>query len=392
MKKLIIIVFLYAGLAIGQDMSKKPAFNQNDIFLPSKELAIKVKQLESWYSGEEMEIWYYALAVKYAREKNISKSIEEIHKIQDDKLYAQSARIVMDFIDPAFRPDWKAMIKERLDKAEDIVAASKGYYELAEVFGRILLQNNEYKEALFYTEQAVNNHIENINILRNYHYLLSVNKRYSEALPHLEKLVRTGFADDAVKSELLLAYQFLHPDKDTAHYMSNLRGDLTLDLKGRMADMEINTPVRDFTVFDLSGKEVSIKDFKGKTVVIDIWASWCMPCLAALPAMQRAAEKHRSDPSVKFMFINSLEKGDARTIAHNYFKEHNYEMDLYIDPMNPETKTSPAFEALDAHGLPSKIVIDASGIIRFKTGGFNGGDDELVEEINIMIEIAKQMK
>lgn len=67
-------------------------------------------------------------------------------------------------------------------------------------------------------------------------------------------------------------------------------------------------------------------------------------------------------------------------------------MDLYIDPMDPNTKMSPAYLALGRGGMPNKIVIDPDGMIRFKTSGFLGGDDELIEELSLMIEIAKKRK
>src|SRR5579871_4162264 len=49
----------------------------------------------------------------------------------------------------------------------------------------------------------------------------------------------------------------------------------------------LNRPVPAFTLRDLQNKPVSIGDYKGKVVVLDFWATWCLPCLKSFPYMQR---------------------------------------------------------------------------------------------------------
>ncbi|SKB38536.1 Thiol-disulfide isomerase or thioredoxin [Sphingobacterium nematocida] len=388
MKKLLTLALLYAGLNYAQE-KKALVFTANDLFAPTAELADKFERNKSQLTPEERDVWYSTLAVKYTRDKNNAKAEEMIDHISSDLPFAQAASTIVGLLDEPDRLAWEERIKKRVDKVDKQSTDSKGYAELAAVYGTILMHNAKYKEALPYLALAYDKIMVRKELNRNYHYVLSLNGQYEKAFPYLEELVKTGFADEAVKVQLKKSHQALHPTADVNQYFSGLQQNLQDELKDKLTKMEVNVPVKAFTVYDVHGKSVSIHDFKGKTVVIDLWGTWCIPCMKALPAMQKVVNKFKSDNDVQFLFINTLEKGDAKKIAFEYFRKHNYEMDLYIDPMDKETKTSPAYEALGRGGMPNKIIIDRDGIIRFKTAGFMGGDDELIEELSLMIEIAK---
>lgn len=58
-----------------------------------------------------------------------------------------------------------------------------------------------------------------------------------------------------------------------------------------------------FTFASIDGNEVSLDDLKGKYVYIDIWATWCQPCLVQIPAMKEMEEKYR-DTDIEFVSIS----------------------------------------------------------------------------------------
>lgn len=60
----------------------------------------------------------------------------------------------------------------------------------------------------------------------------------------------------------------------------------------------------DFTGIDLNGKKVSLSQLKGKVIYVDLWATWCGPCLAEMPKLDEIKAKYRDNPNVVFLSIS----------------------------------------------------------------------------------------
>ena len=147
----------------------------------------------------------------------------------------------------------------------------------------------------------------------------------------------------------------------------------------------INTRAPAFSLKDTEGKTVSLEDLKGKVVVVDFWATWCPYCMKSLPGMQKAVTKYKDNPDVKFLFINTRETGAKRLdLIKKLMEKNNYSFHVLLDERDI------AANAYEVEGLPTKFVIDKIGIIRFKTVGFSGSTDNLVDELSTMIDLASK--
>lgn len=110
---------------------------------------------------------------------------------------------------------------------------------------------------------------------------------------------------------------------------------------------------------DASGKAMSIADFKGTALLVNFWASWCVPCREEMPALDALATKYNSD-TFKVLPIN-LDIGQNGLGKAQAFLDENHFADLPLYADN----TFAAFERLKqqavAVGLPATLVLDKNG-------------------------------
>ncbi len=66
----------------------------------------------------------------------------------------------------------------------------------------------------------------------------------------------------------------------------------------------------DFTLTDASGQEVRLSDLRGRPVLVNIWASWCGPCRAEMPAMQRLYQEYL-DRGFEILAVNSTSQDSS---------------------------------------------------------------------------------
>jgi thiol-disulfide isomerase/thioredoxin len=107
------------------------------------------------------------------------------------------------------------------------------------------------------------------------------------------------------------------------------------------------------TFEDGSGRTVSLSDFHGKLVLLNLWATWCGPCVEEMPSLERLAKK--LGPQGLVVLPLSQDRGGA-AVVQKFFAEHNLSaLPIYVD------KTMRSGGALGTRGLPTTILIDPNG-------------------------------
>jgi len=143
-----------------------------------------------------------------------------------------------------------------------------------------------------------------------------------------------------------------------------------------------NLPAPEFVLKDLNGKNVSLASLRGKTVVIDFWATWCHYCIKSFPSAQRLINKYKNDPKVVFLFIDTHERNsDYLSAIDNLLKKNQYTFNVLIDEKDDLGVQGKIFKEYKVKALPTKIIIDRKGIIRYNILGF---DDELPIETEVL--------
>jgi len=222
-----------------------------------------------------------------------------------------------------------------------------------------------------------------------------INERYAsalldaeendKALQFIEGLIKDGNSSSSVKEIFKQAYMAAKKsDQGLDEALAAAEEQGLNKRKEELAEELVNIPAPDFSLTDLDGNTISLHDLKGKTVVLDFWATWCRPCLVSFPGMQQAVEKFKDTESVEFLFINTWEGGEGieKRVA-DFIEQNNYTFHVLLDSENK------VVEAYAVEGIPTKFVIDKQSKIRFKSVGFSGDTDKLVEKLGLMIEMVK---
>jgi thiol-disulfide isomerase/thioredoxin len=213
----------------------------------------------------------------------------------------------------------------------------------------------------------------------------------------LDKLLTMKFPNgNYVKNKALQAERSASKAESESHGVASKKTSINkAEILKNVQDNLVDEPVNPLTLKDIDGNTVSIDAVagNGKVTVIDFWATWCKPCIASFPAMQRVMEQYRNNPSVQFFFICTMEQGDAVKNAKAFMAKNPYPFKVLMDEKTEDMNMYKAYSAYKASGgIPYKLVIDSRGHIRARTSGFSGNDQELITELSAMIDIALKSK
>lgn len=131
------------------------------------------------------------------------------------------------------------------------------------------------------------------------------------------------------------------------------------DLKGKAAPAVSAT--------DLEGVFVNLEKLRGNVVVLDFWATWCEPCVKAIPHMSKLSDELASK-KVIFIGINRDGPGNE-PVVKRFLKKRNIRFSQILD------NDGAIADQFRVSGIPCVVVIDAQGVIRDVRAGFGSEDD-----------------
>lgn len=260
------------------------------------------------------------------------------------------------------------------------------YATYADTYAMVQYKLGNYKKGFPYAEDAALkiNKGESADLNNTYALLASKVLSPKKFVPVLEKMVKDGKSTSAMKDILKEEYIRKHGEGGYKNYMAALEKASMEKMLAELKKSMLNDQSPSFALKDMNGDKVNVADLKGKVLVLDFWATWCGPCKASFPAMQKMVTKYKDDPSVKFLFVDTWENGESKEKnAKEFITANKYDFHVLMDNDNK------VVEQFKVNGIPTKFVIDKNGVIRFKSVGFNGSDDGLVNELSAMIDIAK---
>lgn len=124
---------------------------------------------------------------------------------------------------------------------------------------------------------------------------------------------------------------------------------------------------RDFTLRDINNKRVSLKNYRGKIVMLNFWATWCAPCRSEMPSMEKLYRQFKE----KGFVVLSVASGDNRESVNTFIKEYNITFPALLDS---DMEVSDDYKVW---ALPTTYFINSKGQI---IGKVHGGRDWSTKE------------
>lgn len=138
----------------------------------------------------------------------------------------------------------------------------------------------------------------------------------------------------------------------------------------------LGAPAPAFELSATDGQKVSLASHAGQVVVLDFWATWCVPCRQSFPAYQRLAQKFARQATVIGISVDDDPNGIPA-----FAKETGAKFPLVWDDGQITAKS------YQPPTMPTCYVLDQSGIVRFVHSGYRAGEEEqLASEIRSLLK------
>jgi peroxiredoxin len=203
----------------------------------------------------------------------------------------------------------------------------------------------------------------------------------SDLLIHRLLYTATGLGGTATR-EWTLDHILLDPQLSDSQFHYDAPKDATTLDNSDLADVPSpGAAAPDFTVYAPDGKAVKLSDYRGKTVILDFWATWCWPCNQSLPHTEAIAKQYKD----RGVVVVAVAVRDSKAGFDAWLKKHNYpDIDFLYEP-RPQGQDA-ASTLYGVSTTPTAYVIDSTGTVVQSIEGYTGPSNELASAVTSALD------
>ncbi len=134
----------------------------------------------------------------------------------------------------------------------------------------------------------------------------------------------------------------------------------------------------DFELQNAAGESIRLSDLRGQAILLNIWATWCPPCQAEMPAMQAVYEAYQEDGFV-ILAVNAANQDDRQAVL-SFIQEYSLTFPVLFDD------TGSVAQTYLANALPTSFFIDRNGVIQEVVVGGPMSQALLHEQVQSLLE------
>ncbi len=132
----------------------------------------------------------------------------------------------------------------------------------------------------------------------------------------------------------------------------------------------------DFMLQDMKGNQIAFSSLKNKVVFLNIWATWCPPCIAEMPSIQKLYDTMKDNPNVAFVMLSVDQAGMSKVIP--FISKKGYTFPVYV-PVNGLP------QAFQTQSIPTTFFIGKTGKIEMRHEGMADYSSKEVEEFLVKL-------
>jgi len=276
-----------------------------------------------------------------------------------------------------------ASIKENIYSSNGDEVDKRGTYNLyANTYAIVLYKLGMYDSAFIYQDEIYRQGRRFLNNAAMERYTLYAEK--AKGLPYAKKILENELFSRTctpfMVNQLIRINNTLGlPENDTATFINAAREIFKQQNEKIVKALYGTVAANNFSLKDAAGKMVSLASLRDKVVVLDFWATWCIPCRASFPEMQVLLDKYKADTTIVFLFIDTWERKTPDKIkaeVNSILSENNFSFKVLFDVSNKVRKD------YRVEAIPAKFVIDKKGNIVFM--------GNLINDLSTAIDIYKE--